>query len=1176
MSDTARQETSHKRVKKIFFYSAGIVLLAFALLAFSLKIYLATPYPARQLSTLLSDYLHQPVTVQALHTSGPRLYLRGLSIADPAGFSAGSLLTARSLAITPNYGQLLLGRRVFRLIELEGLQIDLHRNSAGVWNFAGLRQLFAKPAAGETLVWRLTIKNGSFTVDRQAVRAISFTIRDLATKGSRNSRIELTFQDDARNRYTLTGQGRPGSDLAFDLNLRAPSLSLAPLAGLAKLKDTDYFTHARGDLQLAASLRQGRLLAQGEMGFMRLAAAKGSEPVSARLLFNASYHQESDQARLESLDLIVAKRLQLHGTGSVSGLKTERNFELALKIGDLDLQRLAALLPAVNGKQMALTGRLGNTALQLAGSAKQGITAITGGAELREFSLTKEGRLWISGLSSSVTVDKQAAGITLKGELSSRASTKATLDRVQAPFTMLLSPKLKLQTARCSLVHARLLGLELAGRTSYDRFAADPFSAALQGSCNDLATINPLLSQYGLRIDSGHGATTLQASGNDPRNFKAAVALKVTELHGRKGQTVVSLQQGTAAARITRSRGQLAIVGNSDFKGLAAAGKSGQARLAYRLVDKLLTLENCSIDWSGTTINLARLTAALPSGENRQGGVYYPLAIEIGGGDVTHKAAGGRGIAGRLDGYLVRDGTVRWLEGSARLSGGQLDWQGKPVAGLLALVTFNRTGAKASISGPVLGGGLSADVAFNPFALPEGATFRLGLNGADLSSAAGLLPPRTGATVKEGLLDGALEGRYSGRDGLNASVAATGKAVTVSSSGKDLVSRAGISLAGAIAGQTITIRKALVTAGEGISITADGKLANAFSAARHGSFNLALAQAPFDSYIDAFINSMPRFVQEASVDGSLAAHGTLDLQNGQRLLQGAVVFSKLRLDSPGKALDISAMDGSFPFSLDLSGRAAAIMPRSVDFTRDNFQQLYQQLDRLPEKSQTVTIGRVALGQMELGPLTLHVRAANGRTEIVSMSSPLYSGTLLGTGWLVMKKGVNYRGDLLLSGVSLKELCNRFPNIKGYISGRVNGIVSLYGEGSGIAGLYGFVDLWANEAEGEKMLVSREFLQRLGGKKLSGIFFRQDIPYDRAEISALLEQGYLSFDTLDIVHTNIFGVRDLNVSIAPAQNRIALEHLIEAIKQASVSGKAASGQGKPAGEAAPATEFKWQE
>ena len=110
-----------------------------------------------------------------------------------------------------------------------------------------------------------------------------------------------------------------------------------------------------------------------------------------------------------------------------------------------------------------------------------------------------------------------------------------------------------------------------------------------------------------------------------------------------------------------------------------------------------------------------------------------------------------------------------------------------------------------------------------------------------------------------------------------------------------------------------------------------------------------------------------------------------------------------------------------------------------------------------------------------------------------------------------------------------------------------------------------------------MLVSKEFLQKLAGKKLRGFFFRNDRPYDQAEISATLEKGYLTFETLDISHTNLLGIRDLAVSVAPVQNRIALDHLLEAVKQAAARGKAATSTGEqPPAEVPVSPEFKWEE
>ena len=139
---------------------------------------------------------------------------------------------------------------------------------------------------------------------------------------------------------------------------------------------------------------------------------------------------------------------------------------------------------------------------------------------------------------------------------------------------------------------------------------------------------------------------------------------------------------------------------------------------------------------------------------------------------------------------------------------------------------------------------------------------------------------------------------------------------------------------------------------------------------------------------------------------------------------------------------------------------------------------------------------------------------------------------------------------------------RIPKIKDYISGHLDGVISLKGGGKNMTGLVGFTDLWVHEGSGEKMLVSKDFLQKLSGKKLSGIFFSSDRPYDRAEVAAVLEEGYLAFRKLDIVNTNFFGVRDLSVSIAPDQNRIALDHLLTTIKQAAERARTPAGATPP--------------
>jgi hypothetical protein len=211
--------------------------------------------------------------------------------------------------------------------------------------------------------------------------------------------------------------------------------------------------------------------------------------------------------------------------------------------------------------------------------------------------------------------------------------------------------------------------------------------------------------------------------------------------------------------------------------------------------------------------------------------------------------------------------------------------------------------------------------------------------------------------------------------------------------------------------------------------------------------------------------------------------------------------------------------------------------------------------------------------METGPLTMHVIAGNGITEITAMQCSLYRGNLFGRGYITTGQGLHYRGDLLLNNLSLLQFCDAFPEIRGYISGRLDGIASLSGKGNGREKILGFSELWTRSGSGEKMYVSKEFLQKLAGKKLRGFFFRNNRSYDRAEIKAILQEGVLTFETLDILHTNFAGVRDLSVSVFPASNRISLERLFNTIAQAGASGKTVSSD---KGEAPVKTQFKWLE
>jgi hypothetical protein len=1179
MSDAGNEKDKSGKSRKMLLWGTGAVFSVVFICALSLKIYLATPLAASHLSRLLTSALRQPVRVAGLDMTGGTLRLKGVSLANPAEFPLGSLAAADSIAIAPRWGELLYGRRSFRLIALEGVRLDLRKNSRGVWNFSQLRQSFAgkKPAAVEMFIKECIVKNGAFQVNGRGVKGISLHVFNLATKGSKDSRLELAFEDAAENHYTIQGKARAGDDPALDLSLTAPSLSLKSFAGMLRLKNARLLEGGKGSLRVTAGLHGGRLRSAGSLEFSRLTLSSAGRtlPLACTLTVAAYYDLKSDEARLETLALTVDKLIRLQAAGTASDLKGERRFTLDADIGEVDLGQLAFLLPE-QGK-LAFGGKLGSTAIRLSGNGSRGVTSATGTFMLHDGFLARNGRLFFSGLEATLRLSRVETGVLANGRLSLRESRdKPLLEAIDAPFSMTFSPRMKPLKAAVPSLSARIMGIPLSGRLGFSAAAVEPVTASLRIPATAVATLNPLLDKLGLRFAAGTASLSLDGAGRGPQEFSAAATARLATLEGKKGNKTFAVKNGVIAAQLGRKNGRFAAAGNVQLGAMALDGKTADARFSYSLAEETAVLADGAFRLDGTTVSLARLTARMPAKEAGAATVRYPLALEIAGCEIRQGKVALTGLSGTLRGSYAAEPGGRWLEGTADVASGGVFWQGKPVGSAAARFAFSRSGGRGDFSGTLLGGALNGDIYFNPFAAAEGGTFNLGVREGRMAMAADVMPGRRGVALTDGLLDCTASGGYSRRDGLACRFTAKGKNIAVTGSGgKTLLAGGGISLAGEISGQKVSLNEAVLTAGEGVALRVKGEIRNAFSQQRQGSLFFSLPQTSVNNLIDPFVNVLPRFIQEATAAGSVAAEATVAVRDGKNLLDGELFFKGVRLEVESQKFSAADINGRLPFSLNFPGGTSGVTPGGVSFSRANYPQLLQQLRLLPAGGQSVTVGKVSFGPLALGALSLQVTAGNGVTMITSLSSSLFEGAVLGRGYFALRNGIDYRGDLLINGLSLTQLCNAMPRIKGYISGRVDGVVSLSVRGKSMKGLSGFIDLWAREGSGEKMLVSKEFLQRLSGKKLRGFFFRADRPFDQAEINAILDEGYLTFETLDISHTNILGIRDLSVSIAPSQNRIALDHLLNAIKEATVRGKAATGAGVPA-EAPVEPEFKWQE
>jgi hypothetical protein len=366
-----------------------------------------------------------------------------------------------------------------------------------------------------------------------------------------------------------------------------------------------------------------------------------------------------------------------------------------------------------------------------------------------------------------------------------------------------------------------------------------------------------------------------------------------------------------------------------------------------------------------------------------------------------------------------------------------------------------------------------------------------------------------------------------------------------------------------------------VTAGEKVAVTFSGEVNDLPSATRTGRFTLSLPETPLPAAVSIFANLLPLSLREARTEGILSLKGEVTLAEGKTNLSGELSVTGGSVALPSQQFSMEGIEGTVPVSLALPAAGEKPPRRDAGFSRGTYPRDLEYLKQ-PLGPPTFSIARLRFGLLETGVTRFHLRAAGPRTELVRFETSVYGGELRGRGGFTWDRGPVYDFDLVINDLSLRRFCGTIPAIAGYLSGKVDGVVGLHGEQGGLNGILGYFDIWTRRTEDEEMLVSKEFLQKLAGKKLKGFFFRDDRPFDRGELSGHLSRGDITFSALDISHTNLFGIRDLSVSVVPTQNRISLEHLISSIRTAAKRGKPAREGGEAPPEALPQTEFKWLE
>lgn len=386
-------------------------------------------------------------------------------------------------------------------------------------------------------------------------------------------------------------------------------------------------------------------------------------------------------------------------------------------------------------------------------------------------------------------------------------------------------------------------------------------------------------------------------------------------------------------------------------------------------------------------------------------------------------------------------------------------------------------------------------------------------------------------------------------------LALTGISVTDSETKRSLIKEGVLDSKAELKGKDARFDSALAVGP--VSLRIEGRASDFLERSRNISAHAALPEAKLTDIRTAFWDIIPDGMLYLGLDGALSSDFQLDYSGGNMGLNGTVLLKDITVQGENGEYSIGPILGEVPVKY-ASGQKADLVGQLPAFEAANFNGLQTHYSRPPSGLyKVIDVGTVSYGFKLLDKVKLLVRAKQNILELGLLSSEVFNGSLKGSGMVDYSKGLNYSGGFILEDLSLANLTDSIEPIRRYLSGKINGVGYLKGNGASIPQLKGKAEFWAHSAQGEKMKISREFLQKLGGPSLKSYISERS--FDRGVMSVYLSEGDLIFKELEISNRNIFGIMDLSIKVAPLNNRISLDHLMWSIAEAASRAKEKQGQ-----------------
>jgi len=316
--------------------------------------------------------------------------------------------------------------------------------------------------------------------------------------------------------------------------------------------------------------------------------------------------------------------------------------------------------------------------------------------------------------------------------------------------------------------------------------------------------------------------------------------------------------------------------------------------------------------------------------------------------------------------------------------------------------------------------------------------------------------------------------------------------------------------------------------------------------------SITVPEVNFNDIRTSFWDMFPDPLLYAGLEGSIALQLFTTYGNNVITAEGIVLLRDIMIEGENGEYAAGPLTGMLPVHYDSAAGEENPSP-FPSFEKDDFDEIKK---RYAEEKQVtgneIRIGSVRYGFRLLEDISFKI-VQQGRTlNINHFSAKMFGGRLNGAAFINLSPALNYRAGLVVDAISLTRLCADITPIKGYISGKVNGVAALKGSGTGLAKITGKADFWTYSDGEEKTRISREFLEKIGGPQVKA--YLGERRFTKGVMKSYIQNGFLIFRELEISNRNFLGVTDLSVKVAPLNNRIAIDHLMWTITEAAQRAK----------------------